>query len=550
MKRYPSIFLFGWSLVMLAFLLSACGVGAVSHSPTPFQPLPVTATPAATSTPTLIPPVRLGLDESVPESLRRALALGDAAQSVADGQVADVTLTAVNDPQAPITWVYALVAPFPTVADGVRLDEVQRAWRGEVSPTFGKAMMMSAATRTALQAAWGAPADGAVELVEAGDLLDVAWAARPAWAIVPFEDLQPRWKVLRVDGQSPLDKAFDANAYGLSVRFSFEGNPEATARLTAVSGGIPLTNRDSSKMTVLMLTGTSALVRSVAERMISKGLLYPGEAVRDWLREPDFTHISNEVSFTPDCPPPNPMIISLQFCSNPEHAALYEDVGVDIVELTGNHLADFGMTPFLYSLDLFQQKGWQVYGGGHNLQEARQPLKIEHNGNKIALLGCNSAGPAHVWATDATPGVAKCDFDWMKAEIQSLRDEGYLPVVTLQHDESYSLTLMPWVIEDFAGLAQAGAVIVSGSQAHFPLGFTFRDEHFVHFGPGNLFFDQMDYPVVGTRREFYDRHVFYDGRYISTELLTGMLEDWARPRPMTEEERSVFLSEIFAASPW
>ena len=56
--------------------------------------------------------------------------------------------------------------------------------------------------------------------------------------------------------------------------------------------------------TVLMLTGTSALVRSVAERMISKGLLYPGEAVRDWLREPDFTHISNEVSFTPDCPPP------------------------------------------------------------------------------------------------------------------------------------------------------------------------------------------------------------------------------------------------------
>lgn len=548
--RHPSILFFAWVLILCVFLLSACGMEAARLSPTPFQPLPVTATLAVPSTPTPIPPVWLGLDESVPDGLSDALALGDAARPVEEGQTAEVTLTAMNDPRAPITWVFALVAPFPTVVDGVSLDEVHRAWRGEVSPTFGKALLMSYATRAALEAAWGAPADGAVALAEENELIDAAWAARPAWAIVPFEDLQPRWKVLRVDGQSPLDRAFDDHTYGLSVHFGFEGNPEAAARLTSIAGGFPFTNRDPSKMTVLMLTGTSALVRSVAERMNSKGLLYPGEAVRDWLREPDFTHISNEVAFTPDCPPPNPMIINLQFCSNPEHAVLYEDVGVDIVELTGNHLADFGMTPFLYSLDLFQQKGWLVYGGGHNLQQARQPLKIEHNGNKIALLGCNSAGPAHVWATDATPGVAQCDFDWMKAEIDRLRSDGYLPVVTLQHEESYSLTLMPWVIEDFVGLARAGAVIVSGSQAHFPLGFTFDGEHFVHFGPGNLFFDQMDYPVVGTRREFYDRHVFYDGRYISTELLTAMLEDWARPRPMTEEERSTFLSEIFAASPW
>jgi poly-gamma-glutamate synthesis protein (capsule biosynthesis protein) len=44
--------------------------------------------------------------------------------------------------------------------------------------------------------------------------------------------------------------------------------------------------------------------------------------------------------------------------------------------------------------------------------------------------------------------------------------------------------------------------------------------------------------------------VFYDGRHISTELLTGLIEDYARPRPMTTDERADFLARLFAASGW
>ena len=52
------------------------------------------------------------------------------------------------------------------------------------------------------------------------------------------------------------------------------------------------------------------------------------------------------------------------------------------------------------------------------------------------------------------------------------------------------------------------------------------------------------------RQEFFDRHVFYDGRHISTQLYSALLESWAKPRPMTDEERAAFLEEIFAASNW
>jgi poly-gamma-glutamate synthesis protein (capsule biosynthesis protein) len=71
---------------------------------------------------------------------------------------------------------------------------------------------------------------------------------------------------------------------------------------------------------------------------------------------------------------------------------------------------------------------------------------------------------------------------------------------------------------------------------------------FVHYGLGNLFFDQMK-PEI-SRQEFIDRHVFYDGQYLGVELLTALLEDYAQPRPMQPQERAAFLEKIFSLSQW
>jgi poly-gamma-glutamate synthesis protein (capsule biosynthesis protein) len=57
-----------------------------------------------------------------------------------------------------------------------------------------------------------------------------------------------------------------------------------------------------------------------------------------------------------------------------------------------------------------------------------------------------------------------------------------------------------------------------------------------------------DVYLSGTRDEFIDRLIFYDGELISIELLSALLEDYARPRPMTAVERSVFLSRIFSTA--
>ena len=67
---------------------------------------------------------------------------------------------------------------------------------------------MSASTLSAFTAVWGAPAAD-IHVASPDQLLDSAWAGMPSWALVPFESLEPRWKVLTVDGQSPIRKDFD-----------------------------------------------------------------------------------------------------------------------------------------------------------------------------------------------------------------------------------------------------------------------------------------------------------------------------------------------------
>jgi poly-gamma-glutamate capsule biosynthesis protein CapA/YwtB (metallophosphatase superfamily) len=126
-------------------------------------------------------------------------------------------------------------------------------------------------------------------------------------------------------------------------------------------------------------------------------------------------------------------------------------------------------------------------------------------------------------------------------------------IFTLQWYEDYAPPPNPQQVDDFKRVADAGATIVSGSQAHLAKTMEFYNDSFIHYGLGNLFFDQMgnfDWMPDGIRREFLDRYVIYAGRLISVELITAMLEDFSQPRLMTDAERAEFLEEYFIDSGW
>ncbi len=565
MNSYQFIHLRGWrsglAVVVFTMLLVACRAGA--GTPAASLPGEVTATLAPTQAPTptetALPPPTLAptpvpqvwLAEYLPAAIHDSFVLPPGFLMAPQRETAQVRLEAGAE-AAVARWIYALAAPFPTIQDDISLVELQAIWRG--APPAGLeeiSFVLDEDTRALFATQWGEPGAGVVEVLPSGGLLDSAWEKRTAWTILPFEKLEPRWKVLSVDGISPLWKAFEPQEYELAVSFGWTGEPELVSYLTQTvwQGEQPLTNRDPQKLTTVVMTGVTALVRATAFTMHRNGITYPGQDVGPILREADFAHISNEIPFTKDCPPADPNQAGLVFCTKPEYIGLLDDIGTDIVELTGDHFGDWGPEAMLYTLELYKERGWMVYGGGANRAEARKAQLIEHHGNKLAFIGCNAKGGGYATASETRPGAVACDYDWMHSEIARLKAEGYQVISTFQHFEYYTYEAQPKQIVDLQGMAQAGAAIVSGSQAHQPQAMEFYAGSFIHYGLGNLFFDQY-YMGLPTSQGFLDRHVFYDGRYLSTELIGIRFIDYARPRLMTSEERVELLQAVYAASGW
>ncbi len=452
--------------------------------------------------------------------------------------------------------VYALVAPFPTLIDDVTAGEIRDFWKGEGSTSFSS-LIMSQATLDAFSAVWGNPLTGSIRVLNPGENLDT-WQEMDAWAIVPFDQLNSHWKVISIGGISPLDPAEGLLDYPLALTYELSGNPESEAIYRQHESEILLGpgNRDLSKMTRVVMTGVTALVRATADKMEKLGITYPGEDIRVWLQSADITHISNEISFIEGCPPPNPLSSTLIFCSDPKYIGLLEYVGADVIELTGNHMNDWYADGLPFTLALYRERGWQKFGGGIDLADSRLPALFEDHGNKIAFIGCNDPGPDYAFATATRGGSAPCeDYGWMQDTIRELTQQGYQVMATIQYHENYSYEADNQVRALYHPLVEAGAVVVQGSQAHTPKEMEFYAGGFIHYGLGNLFFDQMNVHqngvfIFSTRQEFIDRYTFYNGHLISIELLTAMLEDYSRPRPMTLEERQDLLEAVFSISHW
>jgi poly-gamma-glutamate synthesis protein (capsule biosynthesis protein) len=437
------------------------------------------------------------------------------------------------------TRVYALAAPFPSVPDSVRFEDLKAFWHGDPAALQGFAggapatLVMSPDTAAAMTAVLGQPAaEAGIVLAEPGDLVAVAWAARPgALAILPFDQLEARWKLVWVDGMNLFDRDLDIGAYPLKA------------------GDGPVANRDPGKLAVVAMTGVTALVRGTAVQMERKGITYPGEKIRDWLASADVAHISNEVSFWDECRRPT-FNDGVSMCSNPKYIELLQYVGTDLIELSGNHLWDKGWKHLLTTIDLYDQLGWPHFAGGRDLEDALKPVKMIVRGNRVAFVGCNWFGAD--WAKEGVPGSAPCGtkdpraLDWITGAIRALREEGFLVIATLQYQEYYTYKATAQQQRDFKALRDAGAVVVNGSQGHHAQGFDVSSQGFIHYGTGNLFFG--DQAGAGTHQTFVDRHVFHDGRYLGVELRTAYIQDYSQPVPMSARDRAALLSVLFAAS--
>jgi len=548
-------------LVGLGLINTACGQFTETYTPDPHSQATLQSllNPTPSLSPTIEPlfsPYDTWLDPALPAAIREMIGEQTDLRIISSKEQALISFSSSGSNRSG-TWTYLLVGPFYTSLDDIPFAELQEYWQaGSTASDLFDILILSEDTKFHLAQFWGEPKAEGLYLAAPEDILPRIWNNPRSLAIIPFGDLNPSYTVISIDNQNPLTfrDGSDLELYPLAFPVYHSITlPELLPSIELEN----LSNYDHSKLTSVALTGVTALVRDTAAIMEDQGVLYPGLDIQDILLSADITHINNEVPFVADCPPPDPDQDSLAFCSSDKYIDLLESVGTDIVELSGDHFGDHGPEAMLHSLDLYHQFGYILYGGGKTLQEGLNPVFLEHNGNNIVFIGCNAkADERYASASSTRPGASRCDFEWMIPEIQRLAESGYLVIATMQHEEIDSFFPVALQLYDFRRLSEAGAVIVSGSQAHHPQGLEISETNFIHYGLGNLFFDQWylatRLPQVHLNKDkaLIDFHYFYDGRYINTRLIPLQFIDNARPRPMTADEKNPFLEDIYEASKW
>lgn len=562
-------------LVLLLLLLAGC-TAQIAAPPVPMTPVVPTAgpvppvshfvepTPAPTPTPIVLQgPLTVALAPGLPEELSVPLlnALNQVDQvEAANGpqpvrvlDEADNASTLIEAVDARLAEhvlaerVFAVVVPFATVTDDVSLEELQLRWQGMDE----RPILADSATTQLLTAVLG---PGAGVTVDQSDLLAQLEETPDALGILPFDRLTPRYKVLRVDGVNVLSNQFVAQEYPLIAAISVRG-PGAPLLVDLLQPVVePVTNRDAERITTLIMTGVTAISRGTGAAIERNYLTYPAAIISDTLAAADITHVSNEVPFLEDCVVQN-YENNLTLCSHTSYMAILEAIGTDIVGLSGNHVNDFGRDGARESLQFYRDNDMPIYGSGMNAEEACAPLMWEDHGNTFAFFAVLAFGPETAWATEDEPGA--CHYYDHKEEVldhvRQLADEVDIVAVEFQHQETYEPYPIPIQIEEFREMREAGADIVTGVQSHVPQAlepYGSQDPGgpgIIAYGLGNLFFDQMW--SWATRTELIVRHTIYDGRVVSTEVLTAVLEDFAQPRWAEPEEREEILTRVFNAAP-
>ena len=439
--------------------------------------------------------------------------------------------------------LYAVSAPYLTITDEISFENLKCFWNGSCDKIDNGAegiptILIPNEEEPFLVNVFGSLPDKRHVLSLTKTDLYINSNLANCWMIIPFEDIEPRRKIILIDGADILSNRFDPNTWPLTAVVGLL--PEGMDK-----NDLPISNRDASKLTNMVLTGVTAMVRGTASYM-DLDPLYPASLIREPLVDADILHINNEVPFAEKCNIQE-HYNGLVFCSKPAYMELLEDIGTDVLELDGDHFQDHGDEPVLMTLDMYDEAGIPYYGGGHNRREAQEPLLIAHNGNRFAFLGCNGKEIGYAAASDTRPGAVHCDIDLMKQQIRALRLQGIIPIVTFQHLEVFQTKPVDSVRYDFESVRDAGAVIVSGSQSHIPMEFDVSGTNFVHYGLGNLFFDQAFF-LPETAEAFIDRHIFYDGKYINTQLLTIRFTNYALSHYMEPDDRAQLLRRIFQVS--
>ncbi|MBL7810970.1 MAG: CapA family protein [Bacteroidetes bacterium] len=302
----------------------------------------------------------------------------------------------------------------------------------------------------------------------------------------------------------------------------------------------------SGKVTLLSITGVTAITRNTGFAADAYGVDFLTKNLKPWFTKSDWLHMSNEVSFTPDCQYPKG---GTRFCSKEAHFQALLDLGCDIVELTGNHNRDYGNAAFNQTYEWYLKHGIRPFGGGRNEAEASAPLLITlKDSTHVAFVGFNELCPLGECAAGSSPGACRYDAEKAKRMLAEARKKAGngLVICSVQFGEVDSYAPSSTQAAICKDLTAWGADLVYGSQAHQIQQIAVENGKPVYYGLGNFLFDQTHRTDV--RQAFFLQNYIYKGKLVATLPVYTFMAANRQPSIATGNEMLEMKKSILADS--
>ena len=367
------------------------------------------------------------------------------------------------------------------------------------------------------------------------EIFDPTFQAANEFELIPISELDFTKKLLSLNDKYYLDELVSGAVYRI-VSFESEKFAEEIKPLVTNTFSVKAPTKDT--LLTFAQTGVTALSRGMNAKLNAVGgdATYFADGIKDFLSAFDITHTSNESSFTD-------YASSSNICSDKRFIDTLTAIGLDVVELTGNHNQDCGDTAALETIDTYIANGIKMVGGGKTATEAALPLELSKKGSNITMLAFNQSTGGATY--DDTPGANQYYEEVAAEQIKEAKARGDLVIVDIQY---YECSAYASEYEDptcdranssagdqiglFHHLIDLGADVVVGTSAHQAQTYELYGDGVIYYGLGNLFFDQIWWP--GTTRSLVLAHYIYNGKLLQTKLVgtvydknmqTGLLDD-------------------------
>ena len=270
-----------------------------------------------------------------------------------------------------------------------------------------------------------------------------------------------------------------------------------------------------------------------------------------------------------------PALGKINLSASENAISFIHEAGINIVNLANNHILDYGETAAKRTMSLLDQSGIRYFGVGR-LSDMANPIMLDVDGLKFALMGYASPTTHPVFASSDALGCDRLDVVKIQSDIRSIRQQVDFVVVSLYwglQDQSYP---MPSQVDQAHSIIDAGADVIVGHHAHVFQGIEQYRKGIIFYGLGNFIFPDVEldsyFDENGSYRTYHGKwyswnqrslvpvldfsgdstrvHTIniakYDSTYGNLEFLEGLEESKVIRRlsaisnPITRPEYSVF----------